>query len=114
MFMACVVVTSGARCLCDRTPGRSGVQAAGQIGQASALRYLFSSTNFLVDGARAAARAPCLQRERRSVLAYQLMVLAITALTCLFGLLVLAVTAVHSLVAKALPLSPQVGLALSL
>jgi membrane protein len=56
----------------------------------------------------------CRERERRGFVAYQLTVLAITALTCLFGLLALAVTAVHPLVAKALPLGPAAGLALSL
>ena len=54
------------------------------------------------------------EQERRSFLAYQLTVLAITVLICVFGLLILAVTAVHPLVANALPLSSAAGLALSL
>jgi membrane protein len=56
----------------------------------------------------------CRERERRRFLHYQLTVLAITAVLCLFGLAALALIAVHPLVTKALPLSPAAGMALSL
>ena len=56
----------------------------------------------------------CRERERRSFLRYQLTVLAITAVLCLFGLAALTLIAIQPLVTKVLPLDPAAGTALSL